>query len=372
MDADIVVVHSVWAVFAVLLVITNGYFLYASSYDRKQLHVFITGHLLGDGLLGVFVLFTSAQWLVIGVPQEGMRCDVLSMVELVLMVLPVLGVVSVTFSRKKIMIDEELLTGSPSNYVLTYFAVAIVFNVVVVELVGATPTKYGCMPNWPSATVPVVFLVFGCACLLWVFLCYLRIYRRVNMPTAQYERQWLDKQQKVTFITLMAACMAMICYLPNVSAVIILYLDLIPPPGLRVIQFSARLLLGLIDPILYGLGIPSIRRRTMWGLSEQKGGGISVFSGGRAHTQQANQDSDSDLCYFPINQASSREQMDPLSSNSFSAKERSSFEQPQREGSEKGEKSRHSQGNLLRGSPNLARPTEPLHDEGRSDIIWSH
>jgi len=287
------------------------------------------------------------------------------MVELFLMTLPVLGVVSVTFARKKIMIDEELLSGSPSNYVLSYYAASIVFNVVVVELVGARPTKYGCMPNWPSATVPVVFLVLGCACLLWVFLCYLRIYRRMSSPAQQWEIQWLDKQQRITFITLMGACMAMICYLPNISAVIILYLDQIPPPGLRVIQFSARLLLGLIDPILYGIGIPSIRKRTMWGINEQK-----HSLSGRVHTQQVNQDSDSDMCYFPINQTSSREQMDPLSSNSFSAKERSSFEQPQREGSEKGEKSRHSQ--IVRGSPNLTRPTEPFHDEGRSDIIWSH
>jgi len=109
------------------LVGVNGYFLYATSYDRKQLHVFITGHLLCDGLLGVFVLFTSAQWLVIGIPEEGMRCDVLSMVELVLMTLPVLAIVAVTYSRKKVLLDEELVSGSTSNYVLTYFAVAIVF-----------------------------------------------------------------------------------------------------------------------------------------------------------------------------------------------------------------------------------------------------
>jgi len=382
METDLVVVHTIWAVFAILLIATNGYFLYASSYDRKQLHVFITGHLLCDGLLGIFVLFTSAQWLVIGIPEEGMRCDVLSMAELVLMTLPVLAIVAVTYSRKKVLLDEELVSGSPSNYVLTYFALAIVFNVVVVELVGATPTKFGCMPDWPSATVPVVFLVIGCGCLLWVFLCYLRIYRRVNnLPAAKFELQWKERQQKITLTTLTVATLAVLCYLPNISAAIILYLEESPPPALRVVQFTARLCLGLIVPFVYGIGVPSVRKRTMWALPEQKGVFASGVFPGNVNKNQINKgrdDTDSDLCYFPINQASSREQMEPTSRSSFSAKERSSFEQnsereitpPKRSKHSKHSRQGSQQGILRTSSPNLARP-EPFHDEGRSDIIWN-
>jgi len=230
------------------------------------------------------------------------------------------------------------------------------------------------MPSWPSATLPVLFLVIGCFCLIWVFLCYLRIYKRVNnLPSAQYELQWKEKHQKITIATMTVAIVAVLCYFPNISAAVILYLEESPPPALRVVQFTSRLVLGLIVPFIYGIGVPSVRKRTFWALPEQKGVWAAEF--GNPNNNPINKtrdDTDSDLCYFPINQASSRE-ADPSSRSSFSAKERSSFEQTDSKHSKHSKHSRQGSQPLIRNSsPNpLARPTEPLHDEGRSDIIWN-
>jgi len=168
------------------------------------------------------------------------------------------------------------------------------------------------------------------------------------------------------------ASAAVICYLPNISAAIILYIEDTPPSALRVVQFTARLALGLIVPFVYGLGIPSVRKRTMWALPEEKTGFPAPFLG-TANKNQINigrDDTDSDLCYFPINQGSSREQMEPPSRSSYSAKERSSFEQDSpKQNSKHSKHSKHSRqgsqhGVLRTSSPNLTRPTEPFHDEG--------
>jgi len=354
MDADVIVVHGIWALMAFFIIVSNLYFLYVSSSERNESHILISGHLTCDFVLGIFVIFTSAQWLVMGIPESGVRCDILSMIELMLVLLPVVILVGVAYSRKRRLIDLDSLTISKaSNYVMLYFAFTILVCVIVIELVGAKPTKFGCTPNWDDATWPVVFLVIGCLCLLWVFLTYLRIYSvaaTYGRSKIQQQTQWSIKQERITTITLLVAVISALCYSPNIPAAVLLYLEIEIPWWLRVLQFTGRLLLGCVDPFLFGLGIPSIRNHSMWGVPDDGQKGLPAM------LIDQRQD-DSDDCYFPVAGVSSREP-EHISRSSESAKERLSID-------------RSSEASTSRTIHRPHTDLEIPYDEGRSDIIWS-
>jgi len=241
--------------------------------------------------------------------------------------------------------------------VLLYFAFTILVCIIVIELVDATPTKFGCKPAWGDATWPVVFLVIGCLCLLWVFLTYLRIYNVAATYTKskiQQQTQWSIKQERITTITLLVAIVGAICYSPNIPAAVLLYLEIDVPNWLRVVQFTGRLILGSLNPYLFGLGIPSIRNHTMWGVPDEGTKGLPAV------LVDQRQD-DSDDCYFPVAGVSSREP-EHVSRSSESAKERTSVD-----------RSSDTHETSTSRTPTRHRPVdlEIPYDEGRSDIIWS-